>query len=107
MDPLCCFEEVYTIIFKVANGMYEYPIFKHLVQFSNLVDPVTGKLQKGPDMPPMPINNQHYGDESDDDGGDDDEKEGGERSHYEGGESDQGNHGQTSSQANGGNYDYM
>lgn len=92
MDPLCCFEEVYGIIFKVTNGMYEYPIFKHLIQFSNLVDPVSGKLQKGPEMPPMPVINkqQQYGEESDEEAHEEEDKEGG-SVQLEGGESDQGN----------------
>lgn len=94
--------------------MYEYPIFKHLIQFSNLVDPVSGKLQKGPEMPPMPINNQHYEEDSEGshDEEDEDEKEGGEKQsqgHFEGGESDGGQPGsqQNNGQAANGNYDQM
>jgi hypothetical protein len=52
------------------------------------VDPVSGKLQKGPDMPPMPvINNQQYGDESDEENDEEEDKEGG-SVQLEGGESD-------------------
>lgn len=55
------------------------------------MDPVSGKLQKGPEMPPMPvINKQQYGDESDEEGQEEEDKEGG-SVQLEGGESDQGN----------------
>lgn len=52
------------------------------------MDPVSGKLQKGPDMPPMPvINKQQYGDESDEENDEEEDKEGG-SVQLEGGESD-------------------
>lgn len=54
MDPLCCFEEVFRIIFQqqkdpatneiagtpaiLRENMHNYPIFQHLCQFSDLVD---------------------------------------------------------------------
>ena len=54
VDPLCCFEEVYMTIFsqqkdpqtnktadkpeQLKKNMYDYPIYKNLVQFSTLVD---------------------------------------------------------------------
>jgi len=48
-------------------------------------------------MPPMPINNQHYEEDSEgsqDEGDEEDEKEGGEKQNqFEGGESDGGNNG--------------
>jgi hypothetical protein len=61
VDPLCCFEEVYNIIFKMSypnpafssvsagslkQSMYDYPIYKHLIQFSTLVD-ANGHLVAG------------------------------------------------------------
>jgi hypothetical protein len=72
--------------------MYEYPIFKHLIQFSNLVDP-NGKLMKGPDMPPqpLPVHHEYDDEEAEDENNDDTEKEGGEKSIYEGGDSEGGN----------------
>jgi len=59
VDPLCCFKDVFECIFsqyiqqqkdntlleadKYKCDMYGYPIFKHLMQFSNLID-AEGKL---------------------------------------------------------------
>jgi hypothetical protein len=74
VDPLCCFEEVYTIIFKqsypnpafnssttgsLKQSMYDYPIYKHLVQFSQLIDEngqlIPGAASKGGgDSDPIP-----------------------------------------------------
>lgn len=52
VDPLCCFQEVYSAIFKhqysdpnvLIDNMYNYPIYQHLSQFSSLVDD-NGKLK--------------------------------------------------------------
>lgn len=47
VDPLCCFKEIYETIFtyqqqidqaQLKKNMHEYPIYKHLIQFSTLVD---------------------------------------------------------------------
>lgn len=46
VDPLCCYQEIYNLIFSGQNhdqaqpnkNMLDYPIYKHLIQFSNLVD---------------------------------------------------------------------
>jgi len=71
VDPLCCFEDVYVTIFghtlndgidtanqtqqqiqknqeekmRLLDSMYDYPIYKNLIQFSNMVD-VNGQLLK-------------------------------------------------------------
>lgn len=64
VDPLCCFDETYMTIFahnlqddqdgqnnknheereKIRTSMYDYPIFKNLIQFSNMVE--NGRLVK-------------------------------------------------------------
>lgn len=59
VDPLACFSEIYTQIFsyqsqvtsvQLTKNMYEYPIFKHLIQFSQLVD-ADGILKEAPTPP--------------------------------------------------------
>jgi len=55
VDPLCCFKVVFTTIFSFSQqldqdqlnkNMKEYPIFKHLIQFSNMVDPQGNFIDK-------------------------------------------------------------
>jgi hypothetical protein len=61
VDPLCCFQEIYTTIFsysqhldpvQLKKNMYEYPIFKHLIQFSNLIDSQGNLIQEVPGSKP-------------------------------------------------------
>lgn len=78
--------------------MLEYPIFKHLIQFSNLVDS-KGNFLVEPvpiGMPPKieEIKHQDSNETSQ-------EKEGGDRYTYEGGDGDSENGGAGSPQANG------
>jgi len=99
VDPLCCFKEVYTTIFsfsqqhdqdQLVENMKKYPIFKHLIQFSNLVD-TEGNFISGAEIEtkvPHMLKEEHK--RSDDPNEEQDPKGGDKESEaYEGGESNQ------------------
>ena len=99
VDPLCCFKVVFTTIFSFSQqldqeqlnkNMKEYPIFKHLIQFSNLVDP-QGNFLDGKDCDSKAKEENKKVEDKNEDL----DKEGGEAENdaYEGGDSQNDNNG--------------